>query len=505
MPSKKRARDTFALLICGFSVVIFLMIALTHQSLSWLQDSKVRLDTIVQVDNRKVALIDAMHHANLEQIITLQHMLITKNADELHHLAEHNAEIGGHFREARTALHTMSSSDFEDTLFVELHHASDALIPVNNRVRAMLLNPEAGTREVAQRMFGDSILPGHHTLGNLFEKLSAHYETENARAVVASTQDYQAANWLITTMLKITVLLAIGIAVYITILITRNQKALETHGDTLEAQVRERTQDLKRISTEAVAARREAEHASSAKSTFLANMSHELRTPLNAVLGFSEVMHMEIMGPMPDRYREYPGHINDSAQHLLQMIQQLLDMSRIEAGHLELNEQSVCLRALIAETTTIVRAAFSRDEHTLSIDPDSMGIRLHADQRTLKQTMINIISNAAKYSDPDDPVVVKTILDEAGDAVITIRDHGMGIATDEIARLFNPYERSEAQMAREKQGTGLGLAIARSLIEAHGGTLTLDSTLGEGTLVTIILPAARVTAFRPAMPQVHAA
>ena len=487
-----KGRNTLGLLFCGFSLIIVLMVMLASVSLSQLRQSKERLDNIIHVHNEKSALIGAMQYANRERIINLQHMLITDDFFELDEAAQNNMRMANRFVQARRKLEAMPRAPGEEALLADLRAAAMKGAPLNDTVREMLLNEIEDSQAKARTILIEQVLPAQNRIYEVFDDLIGIYKTANAEAVSSSDHEYMSARSLILTMLKVTFLVGVGVALYVTVLIVRNERALEGHRDKLGSQVAERTRDLQRISTEAITARREAEEANNAKSTFMANMSHELRTPLNAVLGFSEIMQMEIMGAMPKAYKEYPGHINTSAKHLLQMIEQLLDLSRIEAGHLDLQESDIELSPLLEETVTVIRSAFSRDDSTLFIMPESVRLGLHVDARHLKQTLINIVSNACKFSGQNDPVTLSASVSD-GEAVIVVRDRGIGIAEEDVARLFNPYERSEAQTARETEGTGLGLAISRSLIEAHGGTLTLDSVLDEGTVVTITLPSARVT------------
>ena len=485
-------KDTIVLLFCGFSLIIVLMVALASVSLSQLKNSQMRLDDIVQIHSEKAALIGDMQYANRERIINLQHMLITDDYFELDEAAQNNMRMANRFVQARGKLEGMASAPGEEALLAALREAARFAAPLNDKVRTMLLDEVENAHAISRMILIREVLPAQNRIYQIFNDLIRLYETDNTEAVNRSAKEYASARSLILSMLKVTFLVGVGIGLYVTILILKNERVLENHRDTLETLVHDRTRDLQRISTEAVAARREAEEANNAKSTFMANMSHELRTPLNAVLGFSEIMDMEIMTAMPPAYKEYPKHINSSAKHLLEMIEQLLDLSRIEAGQLDLQESDIELSGLLDETVTVIRSAFSRDEKTLSITPESALLGLHVDARHLKQVLINIVSNACKFSEPHDPVILSVTV-ENGNAVIVVRDEGMGIAAEEIPRLFNPYERSEAQTARETEGTGLGLAISRSLVEAHGGTLALDSVLGEGTVVTITLPASRVT------------
>lgn len=490
-------RSTIALLLAGFSLLILLMIANTYYAMGQLSAAKARLDTIVGVHNTKLALIDDLERATRERIVTLQNMFIAQDFSYVDAAGVNHTLLANQYYAARDALSVMPRAPGESALLAQLEQIYTDDVEFNDRVRALLWDQNTASRQVARDILSSTLMESQKRFTDTIGALALLYEQENARAVRDSAAQHEAARNLILTMIKLTGFLGLLTALYVTMAIMRNQRSLEK-------QVQERTAELKRISDAAIEAKRDAENANSAKSTFLANMSHELRTPLNAVLGFSEVMQHEIMGPIPEGYRDYPKHINDSAHHLLQMIQQLLDMSRIEAGRLTLDERRVCLRQLLNETAPIVRGAYARPEHLLRIDPESDCISIHADPHMVKQTIINILSNAAKYSDPHQPIDVRVAVVE-GDMVLTIQDRGAGIPETEIPRLFNPYERGEARTARDKQGTGLGLAISRSLIEAHDGTLLLESVLGVGTVVTITMPAARILEHRPARPEDYAA
>ncbi len=230
-----------------------------------------------------------------------------------------------------------------------------------------------------------------------------------------------------------------------------------------------------------------AEEANQAKSKFLANMSHELRTPLNAIIGFSEIMESGMFGPLgADKYNEYCSDIRGSGQYLLEVINDILDMSKIEAGRIRLDFEDLDLDTLLAESMRVVSAKAQEKqlEVTARIAPD---LHLRADRRAIKQIALNLLSNAVKFTPAGGRVTVRG---RATDdfIVLGIADTGIGIAKDALTRLGRPFEQVESQLTKSHQGSGLGLAIAKSLTELHGGRMRIRSTLGKGTMVVVRLP-----------------
>jgi two-component system cell cycle sensor histidine kinase PleC len=243
-----------------------------------------------------------------------------------------------------------------------------------------------------------------------------------------------------------------------------------------------------------------AEEANQAKSKFLANMSHELRTPLNAIIGFSEIMQSGMFGPLgADKYVEYCGDIHGSGQYLLDVINDILDMSKIEAGRMRLDFEDIELDHLLADAVRVVSARALEKKLTVNakIDPE---LRLHADRRALKQVVLNLLSNAVKFT-PDQGQIQIRGRQREGCAVISIVDSGIGITPDALTKLGRPFEQVESQHAKTYQGSGLGLAIAKSLVELHGGTMRIRSRLGRGTMVRVRLPVAP----KCALPKAEAA
>ena len=252
---------------------------------------------------------------------------------------------------------------------------------------------------------------------------------------------------------------------------------------TLEHQAQQLTELAEKYSEE----KTRAEEANQAKSKFLANMSHELRTPLNAVIGFSEIMESGMFGPLgADKYKEYCGDIRQSGLFLLDVINDILDMSRIEAGRLQLVPEKIDVESLIADSMRVVSARVTDKQLTLTSDIAS-GIEVVADRRSLKQIVLNLLSNAVKFTPEGGHVSIRGSARE-GVLRLSIADTGIGIPQEALAKLGRPFEQVESQLTKSHQGSGLGLAIARSLTELHGGSMKIRSTLGHGTTVLLKFP-----------------
>jgi cell cycle sensor histidine kinase DivJ len=239
-------------------------------------------------------------------------------------------------------------------------------------------------------------------------------------------------------------------------------------------------------------ARDDALAASRAKSAFLANMSHELRTPLNAIIGFSEMMTREMFGAIGPRYQEYSRLVHESGTHLLDLINSVLDMSKIEAGKLEISEELFNLQDVAESALRFLKVQAERANVALVLDIAPPARLAFADQRAVKQILVNLLSNGVKYTPPGGEVRLTARIDRGIE--ITVCDTGTGIAPADLERLGKPFEQVESAQTRGKEGTGLGLALVKALAAKHGGEATIASALGEGTMVTVRLPNAAVDA-----------
>ncbi|MCC6921148.1 MAG: HAMP domain-containing histidine kinase [Alphaproteobacteria bacterium] len=240
---------------------------------------------------------------------------------------------------------------------------------------------------------------------------------------------------------------------------------------------------------EALENKARAESASNAKSAFLANMSHELRTPLNAIIGFSQIVRDEMFGPLGNaRYKTYVSDIETSGQHLLGIINDLLDVAKIEAGRMELKCDWTAPEDFIQAAIQVVRGHPAAAGARITTDFGHGSSRVYADGRMMRQTLVNLLSNAVKHNLPGEPISVSTRLGADGALRIVVADRGVGIPAHLLDKVFEVFEQADNSYAREKQGTGLGLALVRAFVTAHGGKVWLESEPGAGTRAIIELP-----------------
>ena len=248
-------------------------------------------------------------------------------------------------------------------------------------------------------------------------------------------------------------------------------------------------------------ARRRAEEANLAKSRFLASMSHELRTPLNAILGFSEVMANQVLGPIENEtYREYASDIHGSGQHLLNLINEILDLSRIEAGRYQINEEAVKLTHIVDECCHMMALKLQAKDIGIAQQFEEDLPRIWADERSVRQITLNLLSNAVKFSPAGSEITVLVGWTAGGGQYVSVRDNGPGIPDDEIPVVLSAFGQGSIAIKSAEQGTGLGLPIVQALLHMHDGELVLNSKLREGTEAIAIFPHTRVMEALPAIP-----
>ena len=251
----------------------------------------------------------------------------------------------------------------------------------------------------------------------------------------------------------------------------------------------------KNVEEELVAARRAAESANAQKSDFLAKISHEIRTPLNAIIGFSEVMMEERFGSIGnERYRSYLKDIHVSGEHLMSLINDLLDLSKIEAGKLDLSFEAVAVNAVIQECVALMQPQANRDHIIIRTSLSGDVPNVVADRRSLRQILLNLLSNAVKFTRAGGQVIVSSAMEASGEVVVRIRDTGIGMSEKDVETALMPFRQIATAKSGDQRGTGLGLPLTKALVEANRATFAIDSAVDQGTLVRIAFPTTRVLA-----------
>ncbi len=376
---------------------------------------------------------------------------------------------------------------------ISLKDREGRYVLVNSRLVDIFgMEPDA----IIGRHLNELALPG---LSPMHREEFMGFGEENEQAMIASgtpvlnlERTYHIRDGLSLTMLESKVPLPDGnggISGTISIgLDISERKLAEKALDEANTRLRAQAEDLERLASSYAREREHAIAANRAKSEFLANMSHELRTPLNAIIGFAEVITLRMWGANSDRYFDYAEDIVMSARHLLHVINDILDMSKIEAGRYELSLEDVDLPTVVGDCITIVKGrAQDADLDLIDDFPTDLPL-VRIDARAIKQVLLNLLSNAIKFTPPGGAIYVTGDQDSEGRLTIRVRDTGVGIRAEDLTRIFEPFWQGDPNIRRRSEGTGLGLAISRKFVELHGGSLTIESSESGGTAATVRLP-----------------
>jgi signal transduction histidine kinase len=327
--------------------------------------------------------------------------------------------------------------------------------------------------------------------GQMRIKSAHHLVNYQIIALATKTQDAALANW--RGIARLMSLGALGCAISIAAAAVAFARQWRQQSMLAQAQSELRRQADRTAAFEAMKTAKEAaEMADRAKSEFLATMSHELRTPLNAVLGFSEMMVGEVFGPLGnDRYRGYAQDIHTSGSHLLNIIDDVLDLSKAAAGKLELIEDWINVRTVVQAVCRLVQPRIDAAALSLTVRMPTDDLIAFADERLLKQMLLNLLSNACKFTPAGGRIECVVSVDDAG-LTLAVADTGVGIPPEHLDRVLQPFVQVDSSLSRRHEGTGLGLALVKVMAELHGGLVRLDSKLGCGTTVCVILPLSRL-------------
>lgn len=426
------------------------------------------------------------------------------------HLLEARVE---QFAEIQVSALALPMWNFDDAT-VQIYLDATTLAPdiVGATVRDPRGNTVAALGSIApNRSSGQILRPIHYRVNgrnHLLGTLTIAYSRDR---LVAQMYDRLTMNAIVLALLLVAITVAVSIATkrIIAVPIDRLIAAIretrlrgrpvhtawhrnDEFGDLFDA-YNEMTLALFRAQAELRDAKEGAELANRTKTEFLANMSHELRTPLNAVIGFSEVMSRELLGPLGStQYRSYADDIGESGRHLLDIINDILDVSRAESGQIVLAEEAVDITVLIEETERLVRGRANAGGLALTVDLPPHLPRLVGDTRLIKQILINLLSNAVKFTPEGGTVDLSACIAEDGGLRFAVTDTGIGMAAAEIPIALEPFRQVDSSIARRHQGTGLGLPLVKRLAELHGGSLEINSVVSAGTTVAVTFPARRV-------------
>jgi len=493
------------LLIVGFGAVLALMVALLSVALNRLEAVNSQIAELEQVANEKIKLAYIMRDSVRRRSFSLA---LVQTMDDYFDRDAEQQRFNGYARDylaAREKFFAKKLSDAERVLFDDvLREMRNSIIPMERAMQATVERDES----VDRRSLVDLAFRSQNGLFEVLNRVVALQEEQGRkRQAWTLAENKKVQTWLL--MLGVSVLL---IGAVIAFLVIRREderqaaqvreiafrqhaeKNLQALNQTLEQRVFERTHELSNLVERLDFARRQAETASLAKSEFLANMSHELRTPLNAIIGFSGSMTERVFGEIKnEKYAEYAENIEHSGRHLLELINDILDLSSIEARKMDLHFEVLDVAAL-AEKTLLLLVPDAKERNVKVSNQIIAPLPpVRADARRTKQILVNLLSNAIKFTPAGGSVTLEAG-EDAGMVWLTVTDTGVGMNEGEIKKAFARFEQVSSVLTRSHQGTGLGLPLAEELVKAQGGSLEMKSKPGKGTSVTFRLPVAGTAA-----------
>ena len=467
--------NTKTVLTIGFSIVIMVMIVLGSIGVSILHTSTQRIDTIVLTNNLKHNLIMRMRTAVSERVGHLQKMIIMDDTFDRDNEWTSFNEQGTEFIVAYHELRKMKFNPKEQVLLENEQVSINKTGKIQNLVASLAIEEEI---DEARTLLLTKAIPLSQIA---IDGLTKFMEIQNDSAtysVMAAKQEYRQKFILLIVLVGIGIVICFIIARIITRRISHAEQELKESHDILEIRVKERTEEYRQ-------ARDDADTANKAKSKFLSSMSHELRTPMNAILGFSQLLEI---GAKDDSTKENIREVINAGDHLLELINELLDLAKIESGNVNLSIDSHNLNKLLSGCISIIKPA--ADKQSIQIDDkvsSLSNISINVDEKRFKQILLNILSNAIKYNVKNGKIIIECSPAEGNMLCLSVIDTGKGLTTKQKNSLFKSFGRVGAEYS-PIEGTGLGLVISKDLIELMGGAIGIESDVGKGSRFWVKIP-----------------
>lgn len=478
-----------AKLVCAFLAIATIMLASGYVALRALNEVNQRKDEMVQLQ-RKIGAYRQLNHDTLVQLYSVASSLLKPEERSLQATLRQLNRFGYDLDRLQFV------AQDEKEIFEELGKDYEEFIRIVTQVIELI---RQGRGDEGRELQLSAATPHSERLERLTNELVNKAEANMVVIVDASKETYATSRKAVAVLAAASIALALLLGYAISSSIVKPVQAMEgrmheiAEGDfTKKVEVANRDElgtlatNLNQMSEQLGRAHRELEAVSRHKSEFLANMSHELRTPLNAIIGFSEVLKDGLFGKMEAKQDEYVRDIHTSGQHLLSLINDILDLSKVEAGRMELNPGDFSVPATIDSTLTLVRERASKHEIKLSSEIDDNVDAFCGDERMVKQILLNLLSNAVKFTPAGGEVTVRATPTDNG-IQISVSDTGIGIASEEREAIFEAFQQGDGGRDPAREGTGLGLSLARRFVEMHNGRIWVESKLTEGSTFSFTL------------------
>ncbi|MDH5359594.1 MAG: ATP-binding protein [Gammaproteobacteria bacterium] len=472
-------------LIVGFAAMLILMLFITLAGVNRMEEIKSQLSHHIHTDMSKVAMGAEMRAIAKERTLILHRMLYLDDPfarDESEMLLY---EAAGKFSQTRLKLMAMDLTNKEEELLALQGKQANIAVPL---LREVIELSKTGQIEEARRLYQEASMPAQSELIETMKHLYATQMHESHMTTLRVNASFQQTRmWMYLTSFGVLVL-----GVVIATIVIRRSNALDREKAAHLALIHDTHNELQTYSSELLLAHDAAQQSSKAKSQFLANMSHELRTPMNAIMGFSELLLEDALSEGNNKSAKDLKRILDASNHLLELINQILDLAKVESGKAEVNAEEFDIHAVITEVLETIKPLATKHNNLLEIDLDAELDVMNSDQTMFRQILFNLLSNAVKFTEDGriDLRARKIVNTDAQSLELVIKDSGIGIAKDEQERIFHPFEQADGSYTRQFGGTGLGLALVKYYCILLSGEISVESELGQGTSFIIHIPLA---------------